>query len=50
VLKPTPSDIDERRLIFKDHKCSREQEFIFIPQIRPEVSIQKVKISSTSKT
>jgi len=49
VLKPIPSGIDEQRLIFKDHKCRREQGFIFIHQIRPEVSILRVIISSTSK-
>jgi hypothetical protein len=50
VLKPILSDIDEQKLTFKDHKCRREQEFIFIPQLRPEVSIQKVQVSSVPKT
>lgn len=49
VFKPIPSDIDEQRLFFKDHKYRREQEFIFIPQIRFEVSIQKVQVSSILK-
>ena len=32
VLKPTPSDIHDRRLTLRSPKSAREQEFIFIPQ------------------
>jgi integrase len=32
VLKLTPNDINDRKLILKDPKSGREQEFVFIPQ------------------
>ena len=32
VLKPTPSDIKDRRLTLRDPKSGREQKFIFVPQ------------------
>jgi integrase len=32
VLKLTPNDINERKLMLKDPKSGKEQEFVFIPQ------------------
>ena len=32
VLKLTPSDVQDRKLIIRDPKSGREREFIFIPQ------------------
>ena len=32
VLKLTPRDINERKLILRDPKSGRELEFVFIPQ------------------
>ena len=32
VLKLTPCDVNERKLILKDPKSGKEQEFVFIPQ------------------
>ncbi|UCF82093.1 MAG: site-specific integrase, partial [Desulfobacteraceae bacterium] len=32
VLKLTPSDVNERKLILRDPKSGKEQEFVFIPQ------------------
>ncbi len=32
VLKLTPKDVQDRKLIIRDPKSGREREFIFIPQ------------------
>ena len=32
VLKLTPRDVNDRKLIIRDPKSGREKEFIFIPQ------------------